>query len=234
MAARVWAASSSAVETEGEGDPAAWEREALRLCARYVDEVVLAFGLCPWAEPAWRAGRVGRAVCLLPRPRPEDCLPHVDAFAAARAPGTDIGLLLFPRTELTWAAFDGFAERVRRARPDSPFLVAAFHPDGAERADNPHQAVSFLRRTPDPMLQFVRAELITRVKAAQPDVSAQVAEHNFQAMTAAPGPSGESGAALLQAVVRELRADRAATYARLSGAATGGSASSGAGLTSDG
>lgn len=220
-------------ETEGEGGAAAWERQALRLCARYLDEVVLAFGLCPWAEPALRAGRVGRAVCLLPRPRPEDCLPHLDAFAAARAPGTDIGLLLFPRAQLSWAAFDAFAERVRRARPDSPFLVAAFHPDGADRADNPHQAVSFLRRTPDPMLQFVRAELISRVKAAQPDVSVQVAKHNFQAMTA-PGPSGETGAALLQAVVRELRADRDATYARLNGTATIGSALPGAAITSDG
>ena len=87
-----------------------WEREALRLSARYIDEVVLGCGLCPWAEPALRGGRVGRAVCLAESPRAEDCLPFLAGFAAARAPSLDIGLLLFPRATVGWGAFDAFAE----------------------------------------------------------------------------------------------------------------------------
>ena len=167
------------------------EREALRLCDRYVREVVLAFGLCPWAEPALRAGRVERAVCILATPTPADCLPFIDHFdhfdpfdhrPVSRRRGRtgavdhrgysdlDIGLLLFPRFTASWAAFDGFAERVRRAdrerlpRGAMPaFLIAAFHPDGAETFSGPNQLVSFLRRSPDPLLQFVRADAIHRV-----------------------------------------------------------------------
>jgi hypothetical protein len=181
-----------------------WEQEALRLCQRYIDEVVLAFGLCPWAEAALRGGQVARAVCLLEEPTAQDCLPFVARFAGASAPDVDIGLLLFPWATLSWTAFDTFAERVRRAS-GTTFLIAAFHPQGAERATNPHQAVSFLRRTPDPMLQFVRADVIARVKAAQPQASAAVGERNFRSVA-----DGR-----LDGVVRAIGADRDATYARL-------------------
>lgn len=202
-----------------------WEREALRLCDRYVNEVVLAFDLCPWAEPSLRAGRVARGVCLSVAPTPAECLPFVDGMAAPAADGTypDIGLLTFPRHAAGWAAFDGFAERVRRAMaeqrqpPGSPsaiaprtgtFLVAAFHPDGAETFVGPHQLVSFLRRTPDPTLQFVRAEIIDRVKANQPDASEAVAVRNHDNLRGA-------GALRLQAVIAAIRADREMSYARL-------------------
>lgn len=194
------------------------EREALRLCDRYVREVVLGFGLCPWAEPALRAGRVGRAVCATAAPAPEDCLPFFDRFAAAVGPPVDIGLLVFPRHTGGWAAFDAFAERVRRADQrrcaaagSAPvFLVAAFHPEGAEAFSGPHQMVSFLRRTPDPMLQLVRAEIIDGLKDNQPTASDDVARRNHQNLT---GPAGE--ASHLDAAVRAIRADRDATYARL-------------------
>lgn len=194
------------------------EREALRLCDRYVREIVLGFGLCPWAEPALRAGRVGRAVCLAPAPTPGDCLPFFDRFAPATAPAVDIGLLIFPRQAGGAGAFDAFAERVRRADRQrclssgaAPvFLVAAFHPDGAQTFTGPHQLVSFLRRTPDPLLQLVRAEIIDRVKDGQPTASEDVARRNHDALVgAADGPRR------LDAVIRAIRADRDATYARL-------------------
>jgi hypothetical protein len=191
------------------GGDADWEREALRLNRRYLDEVVLAFGLCPWAEPALQGGRVRRAVCLAPLPQASDCLPFIDQldqFAAADAPQVDIGLLLFPRASLTWSAFDTFAERVRRVK--GIFLVASFHPDGPLHAENPHQAIPFLRRSPDPMLQFVRAALIDRLHTTQPGISASVGERNFRSL--------QGGAqSRLNAVLDDIRLDRATTYARL-------------------
>lgn len=183
----------------------------MRLNQRYLDEVVLAFDLCPWAEPALRGGRVGRAVCLLETPVAADCLPFIEHFATARTSQVDIGLLLFPRAPFTWAAFDAFAERVRRAHSKpATYLVAAFHPAGPDRIENPHQAVSALRRAPDPMLQFVRAELIDRLKTSQPEASADVGARNFQTM--------QSGAlARLNAALDDIRADREVTYAQLGG-----------------
>lgn len=202
-----------------------WEAEALRLCDRYLREVVVAFDLCPWAQPTLRAGRVGRAVCLAPAPTAAQCLPIVDGWLAAAAPPVDVGLLLFPRYAAGWSPFDGFAERIRRAIRDrnatdaprvpgdlvaSPFLVAAFHPQGAQSFNGPHQLVSFLRRTPDPMLQFVRAELLGRLKQSQPKLSDDITAQNHAALTK------DGGHQRLDAVIREIAADRDATYARLS------------------
>ncbi|MES1157572.1 MAG: hypothetical protein ABUL67_00605 [Haliangium ochraceum] len=209
------------------------EQEALRLADRYVREIVLGFGLCPWAEPALREGRVGRAVCLAAAPAPAACLPFIDGFAD---PPVDIGLLLFPRHRASWGAFDAFAERVRRAdrerrgpRAGAPaaggvagpeFLIAAFHPDGPDGAtafDRPHQLVSFLRRTPDPMLQFVRAEIIDEMKKARPGGSDDVGRRNHASLSDSSGVDGGGGRRrqALDEVVRAIRADREASYARL-------------------
>ena len=200
-----------------------WEQEALRLCDRYVREVVLAFDLCPWAEASLRAGRVSRAVCMVPEPVPAECLPFVDTLDSSNVPPMDIGLLIFPRHSGGWSAFDGFAERVRRAlgerrdrRADvkttdpasGRFLVAAFHPDGAETFVGPHQMVSFVRRTPDPLLQFVRVDIIDRLNDSQPEMSEVVTRRNHEAL------QGER-ALQLDAVTRAIRADRDATYGRL-------------------
>ena len=133
---------------------AALVAEALRLNTRYVDEVVLAWNLCPWAEKAFTGGQVRQHVLLDEAPGPEAALPFLDELVAA--PEIAIGLLIFPRFNLRAPAFDAFAEKVRRAdharRPDaatSPpapaFLIAAFHPGATETFKTPPQLVSFLR-----------------------------------------------------------------------------------------
>jgi hypothetical protein len=218
-----------------EGDPGSLpgireddlRREALRLCDRYIDEVVLAFGLCPWAEPSLRAGTVARHVLTGPRPVPADCLPVIDEWEAGPAGGAGpvggksaavaVGLLVIPRFTGSRAAFDTFAEGVRRADRSRraagaapPFLVAAFHPVGASRFAGPHQLVSFLRRSPDPLLQLVRADLLDGVRAASVDVSGEIAARNHAAITATP-----EVAARFAAVIRALHADRADSYATL-------------------
>ncbi|MEO8213304.1 MAG: DUF1415 family protein [Myxococcales bacterium] len=207
-------------------DTVPWEREALRLCDRYVREVVLPFGLCPWAEPALRAGRVTRAVCLAEAPTAADCLPFIERLRSESS--IDVAFLVFPRHATGWAAFDSFAERVRRAEREQPasrasgqfsgddgvsgtFMVAAFHPQGAESFSNPHQLISFLRRTADPTLQFVRAELLERLKQTQPDISDAVGRHNHAAVLK------DDIQARLERTIASIAADREATYAALRG-----------------
>jgi len=195
--------------------------EALRLNTRYVREVVLAWNLCPWAEKAFASGtQVRQEALLAASPAPEDVLPFLDACTAD--PEIAIGLLVFPRLETRAAAFDAFAERVRRAdharRPDaaasppSPaFLVAAFHPGAATTFATPPQMVSFVRRTPDPTLQLVRASALRRATGEGPRVSDDVTRRNFEAVSA-------RGAGALEAVLRDLRRDRDESYARLGAA----------------
>jgi len=203
--------------------------EALRLCDRYVREVVLAFDLCPWAEGVLRGGGLARRVVPGRAPRPAECLPIIDEWSRAgtehdpdagggSGPGApvDIGFIIFPLRAGSPGSFDSFAEAVRRAdrarRPrerPSPFVIAAFHPEGAQSFDGPNQLVSFVRRTPDPLLQLVRADLLDRVRAAAPDVSEQIAERNFARLR------DPAATARFQAVVSDLRADRDRTYAGL-------------------
>lgn len=192
------------------------EREALRLCDRYVTEVVLDFGLCPWAEGVLRAGTLARRVLLEARPAPANLLPIIDAWAGQGDDDlVEVGFVIAPRHTGGRGAFDSFAEAVRRAdrarRPlgaPAPFLIAVFHPQGLEQFVGPHQLVSFLRRSPDPLLQLVRADRLEKAKAGPGDVSAQIAERNHATMTAAQS-------ARCNAIVRSLQEDRARAYAGL-------------------
>ena len=205
---------TGAVEAGDGRDDARLVREALRLNDRYVREVVLAFGLCPWADGVLRAGGLARRVLSERSPTPAACLPIIDAWSGGA--GIDIGFIIFPLRAGSSGSFDSFAEAVRRAdrarRPreqPSPFVIAAFHPEGAQRFDGPHQLVSFVRRTPDPLLQLVRADLLDRVKTAAPGVSEQIGERNFATLR------DPAATARFDAVVRDIRADRDRAYAAL-------------------
>ncbi len=191
--------------------------EALRLNTRYVDEVVVAWNLCPWADKAFTSGQVRQRVQLDETPAPEAVLPFLDACDADAE--VAIGLLIFPRLETRAAAFDAFAERVRRAdharRPDAAttppapaFLIAAFHPAAPTTFATAPQLVSFVRRTPDPTLQLVRTSVLRRATGEGPRVSDEVTRRNFEAV-------GARGADALDAVLRDIRRDRDESYARL-------------------
>jgi hypothetical protein len=199
--------------------------ETLRLNARYVEEVVIGWGLCPWAAQAWRDGAVARRVLVDPAPEQITEIARVLAFIdeIAPNPAVSIGLVIFPRTTLTEAAWGTFAERVRRAdrarrAPDdrAPFLLAAFHPGSGESPTaagivtvaNAGALVSFIRRTPDPMLQLVRASLLDRLAPEGRDLSGEIARANFAAVNARTP-------AALDALIGKIRADRDASYARL-------------------
>jgi len=200
--------------------------EALRVNARYVEEVVIGWGLCPWAAQAWREGAVARRVLVDPAPAQTAEIDGVLAFIdeIAPNPGVSIGLVIFPRATLTEAAWGTFAERVRRADrarrapgESAPFLLAAFHPKSGETGEtataavtvaNSGALVSFIRRTPDPMLQLVRASLLDRLAPAGRDLSGEIARANLAAVNARTP-------AALDALIAEIRSDRDASYARL-------------------
>ena len=184
---------------------AALVAEALRVNARYVEELVIGWNLCPWAAKAWRDGAVARRVFL--DAEPAGAVSDVAAFIAEAdgSPGFEVGLAIFPRAAVSLGAWEAFAEQVRRAA--GPFVVAAFHPDyrrDDEPADNAAQLVSALRRTPDPTLQFLRADAARRRPRR---FSAAVARANFETV-ASRGP------AALAALLSDLRRDRDATRSR--------------------
>lgn len=200
-------------EPGAEREPEALRPEALRLNDRYLREAVVAFGLCPWAERALSSGALRRAVAGGP-PSLAETLTFIDELARAGA-AVSVGMLIFAGATVASPAFDRFTEEVRRADRErcraegrKDFVMAAFHPDAATSFGNPYQLVSFLRRTPDPTIQLVRAEILDPMRAARPSLSDDIAQQNF-ARVNAQGPER------LDAVLRDIRRDRDQTYATL-------------------
>jgi hypothetical protein len=183
--------------------------EALRLNARYVEEVVIGWDLCPWAARAWTDGQVVQRVFTDDAVDAAPAGAFIDDLIAK--PDAAIGLAIFPRVACTVGAWERFAERVRRMHAGAPFLVAAFHPDyraPEEKRDPTLEAarlVPFIRRTPDPTLQLVRASLVDRLGGA---VSADVARANFATVTT-------RGLDALDSLLADIRRDRDASYAAL-------------------
>lgn len=210
------------------------EREVLRVNARYVEEVVERFCLCPWAERARREGRVKHWVS--PQDSPEIFDPSLDALSALDASrGVEVGLFLYPLLELSRLDFEHFVRRLRTlesARHEvgtEPFAMAAFHPQAEPHLDDPERLIPYLRRSPYPTIQVVRLSSLERVRGtdegtaywdlhllnspgiqvkSSPSVRERVARANLKTVL-------EVGLPAFEAAVSAVLADRDRTHARL-------------------
>src|ERR1700694_3332674 len=96
--------------------------------------------------------------------------------ASSTAGGSDAveaALLIFPEEpadgEESARAFEAFGAALREqmfaAHPgQAPFYCVAFHPDLPRDLLDASRAVRFIRRSPDPTLQFVRASILIGVR----------------------------------------------------------------------
>jgi hypothetical protein len=209
--------------------------EAVRVHDRYVLEFVEAFKICPWAERSRLEGRTRQVVLTFREPALE---PSLEAVAALGADADlEVGFLLFPRLELGRVAFERFVSELRRA--DSarsgiegpPMAMAAFHYDAPADLGAPQRLVPFLRRSPDPTVQLIKRKVLEDLRGPgdhgtafvdpasvdlkeflsrkkKPPLHERVAAINLETVEAV-------GVARLDALLREIRADRDAAYARL-------------------
>jgi len=224
-----------------------------RIHDRYLVEVVEELGLCPFARKSREQGRVHRPLWWVEHgaPAPDACAAAV-ADLCATHPDVEIVLLAFVvPDDHPWSdaeTFAAFASQVRGAfdRPDVPrFFMVPFHPrfTGAPagprpRDPTPEALVPLLRRSPDPVIQCVRADVLERVRAqaqatardrlrerfasdpimsalleksvqADPELSADIARHNFAAVGAG------AGRAALEERIADIARDRALAYERV-------------------
>lgn len=147
---------------------------ALERNDRYVREFVEAFNLCPYARRTRETGRLQRVVLLEGSETAGDALVRAIENIEALAPETvDVALVIFPTLPTgkdASVAFEQMAaaarERMqsRHAGGDTPFYCVPFHPDFAEDFGDEHRAVRFIRRSPDPTVQLVRANVLRAVR----------------------------------------------------------------------
>ncbi len=138
---------------------------------RYNREFIEAFNLCPYAKRTRESGRLHRAVLL-----EEDALgalsSAIEEVEALPVPSVDVALLILPGFTGGAAAFEQLVsaarERMQQRHPngDTPFYCVPFHPEFAEDLADEHRAVRFIRRSPDPTVQLVRASLLHEVRGS--------------------------------------------------------------------
>jgi len=155
---------------------------------RYVSEFIEALNLCPYAKRTREAGRLQRVVLLEEggapgTPQFEAAIVALDgAFARfERLPedSIEVGLVILPALAPALAlgiegahAFEallGAARARMQARHpngDTPFYCVPFHPHFAEDLADEHRAVRFIRRSPDPTVQLVRASVLRAVRGS--------------------------------------------------------------------
>ncbi|RMG97088.1 MAG: hypothetical protein D6705_09565 [Deltaproteobacteria bacterium] len=218
---------------------------------RYVVDVVEARSLCPFARKCREMGRLHRIPFVA-----GDGVPSPAAVATALAetvqahPDAEIVLLVVvpPATHPFWASdrFDGFTREVRmaydvarRGDPTLPrFYAVSFHPlpPAPSAPPTPENLVPTLRRSPDPLIQCVRADMLDALRAesqraarerlerelaaidpslraqfgkailTDPELSSDIARHNFE--------SSGTGAARadLEATLDRIFAERCRRY----------------------
>lgn len=135
--------------------------EVLARLDRYIVEVVEAYNLCPWAKSARLGGEVQKGVLRGP--------PTVDAFVAAARellarPHASVVMIVAP--DFTGTPGELRALRAEVAKRVDTAGVAEFHPTADLDLATPARLVRFLRRSPDPMLQFVPLAILDSVRTA--------------------------------------------------------------------
>ena len=151
---------------------------------RYLHEVVERLNLCPFARRCRETGKLERRVLTGVPGVSGDSAVTGDAGAAGLeramaavaelealpAESVEVALLIFPDHKGGARAFEAFCTEVRDAMVrahgggGTPFYCVAFHPELPEDLGDEHRAVGFIRRSPDPTLQLVRATLLERVR----------------------------------------------------------------------
>jgi hypothetical protein len=223
-----------------------------RVHDRYLVEIVEGLGLCPFARKSREQGRVHRPVwhCDGTSPTPDAVAAQLHELATVH-PDAEIVLFTFigddPRTK-TARTHDELVAQIREQyseRGAPIFYMVGFHPESGacspgEVAPEPTQGslVPLLRRSPDPVIQCVRAGVLERVReqaqrtahermlvelaaidpaiaaiakdSVQPDseLSADIARHNFAAVGSGPGR------AELERRLADIAADRDRSYGR--------------------
>lgn len=227
--------------------------------ARYVEEVVESLSLCPFARKCRELGRLHRPTFdAALAPSPAQVAERLAALVGAH-PDAEVVLLTFvtrgaiagtppPPTagERALADPEGFEEFVKALRaayealPRTParFYMVGFHPAytraETRRPLTPDSLVPLLRRTPDPVIQCIRSDLLDQLRRQaqaaanarfreemaklgpeyaimaerainpDPELSQDIARHNFESVGAGPGR------ARLEAIVAEILAERRA------------------------
>ena len=129
---------------------------------RYLVEVVEEFDLCPWARVARERGEVGFDV-VWGTPTAAECAAPAKALLEA---GSQVVMIIMPELVIDSIDLHDLRNEVTTLIPSAG--VAEFHPDAKLDLATPARLVSYIRRSPDPLLQLVPLSLLASVRGGNP------------------------------------------------------------------
>lgn len=172
-----------------------------RATRRWVEEFVVALGLCPFAEREVQARRLRYAVSTAQSAEEllEDLARELQRLQSE--PDIETTLLIHPQVLQNFDDYNDFldyAEALLRALElEGVFQLASFHPDYRFAGTDSDDPGNYTNRSPHPMLHLLREASLERAIAAYPDVDA-VPQRNIECMNA-------HGLARLQALMKQWR-----------------------------
>lgn len=151
--------------------------EALARNDRFLDQVVEGLDVCPYARSARLASRTRRyvlpdlATSTTPLTIGSELQRVFDEIATE--PSVEVVQLIFPRAAAgprDWVRqVKELTARLQAAHGRSVVGVAAFHPGLPYSEQTPAGLVPLFRRSPDPTIQWIRLDVLERVRAGRPD-----------------------------------------------------------------
>jgi hypothetical protein len=210
----------------------AFVAEVERINLRFTVEVVEGFDVCPYARGARGDGTAVREVMLQRDADPAPTLALIDRLEADRR-NLDVVQVIYPLLDVTPRQFEHFNAAIRQAdaarrKQRAVFVHATFHPDYGLDTRSPDALVSFLRRSPDPMIQLVRYSTIEDVRGPSPrklvvdlasfdlrdldklkvrNVSQRITDDNYARVM-------REGTDRIERAYKDIREDRDRSYAR--------------------
>ena len=154
-----------------------WQNDkeaALARNSRFVEEFVEGLNVCPYARRSRVTGTARRFVT--PAEDNDFGAEHPDVLSAFAAivddVKTEVVQLICPRISLGGKAWvrrvKALTEALHLHHGESVVGVAAFHPQMNFRTERPAALIPLFRRAPDPTVQWIRLDVIQRVRAGRP------------------------------------------------------------------
>lgn len=143
---------------------------------RFLAAAIEGLDLCPFARPARMSAATARFVVADTvrdgRIEPSPGL-HAVFSALATSSRLEVVQVIFPRVEAeprTWVdAVKALTAALNATSRPARIAAAAFHPELPYDAAAAARLIPLFRRSPDPMIQWIRLDALDRVRAGRPD-----------------------------------------------------------------
>lgn len=159
--------------------------DTLDATARWIEQMVIGEGLCPFARGPWRAGQVRLALSQATNEQAlvEQLAEEVQSLLAHKGDEAATTVLVHPHVLANFEDYNTFLniadEVVLRLGAEGVLQIASFHPDYRFADAPPDDAANYTNRSPFPMLHLLREADVARAVDSGADVDS-VPERNVR------------------------------------------------------